>query len=142
MMIKILGKPKPESLKFITNEHALKYIQDMPETPKRRPTDGIKYENDLALDLIDKCLEFDPSQRCTVEDALKHPYFEELHDPSDEPVYEKKLDFIFEEKGKFSLHQLKCMIIDEINLVNKNANEDVYDTEAISKGFTEEVQEN
>ena len=128
MMIKILGKPDEDSLNFITNEHALKYIKDMPETPKRRPTEEVKYENELALDLIDKCLEFDPSKRCTVEDALKHPYFEELHDPSDEPAYDQKLNFEFEEKGKFTLHELKCMIIDEINAVNKAQGEELYDT--------------
>lgn len=61
MMIKVLGKPDESSLNFITNEHALKYIKDMPYTPKKRATDGIKYENNLALDLIDKCVEFDPS---------------------------------------------------------------------------------
>lgn len=72
-----------------------------------------------------------------MEDALKHPYFEELHDPSDEPEFTKKLDFEFEEKGKFSLHQLKCMIIDEINKVNTANGEDTYNTEEISKGFVE-----
>jgi serine/threonine protein kinase len=67
MMIKVLGKPSPESLKFITNEHALKYIQDMAETPKRRPTQGVKYSNELALDLIDKLLQFDPADRLTID---------------------------------------------------------------------------
>ena len=139
MMIEVLGKPQPESLKFITNEHALKYIQDMPPTPKRRPTQGIEYENPHALDLIDKCLEFDPNKRITVEEALEHPYFADLHEPSDEPEFGDKLDFEFEHDDKFSLKDLKKMILEEINIVNKANGEETYDVEEMSAGFTDEV---
>ncbi len=40
----------------------------------------------LALDLLDKMLQFDPRKRITVEQALKHPYLESLHDDAAEPA--------------------------------------------------------
>jgi serine/threonine protein kinase len=49
-----------------------------------------------ALDLLEKLLKFDPAQRITVEEALKHPYVEAYHDPEDEPVHERSFDFSFE----------------------------------------------
>ena len=39
---------------------------------------------DIALDLLEKLLDFDPARRITVEEALKHPYLETYHDSDDE----------------------------------------------------------
>lgn len=35
---------------------------------------------DLALDLIDKCVRYDHTERITADDALKHPYFDEVRE--------------------------------------------------------------
>ena len=40
----------------------------------------------LACDLLDKLLCFDPDDRLTVEQALRHPYLADLHCDDDEPV--------------------------------------------------------
>ena len=44
--------------------------------------------SELALDLLEKLLAFNPVKRISVEDALKHPYLEPYHDPDDEPTAE------------------------------------------------------
>jgi hypothetical protein len=41
-------------------------------------------------------LTFHPEFRITVEEALEHPYLEELHSQMEEPVCEKNFDFDFE----------------------------------------------
>jgi serine/threonine protein kinase len=38
----------------------------------------------LALDLLERLLDFDPARRITVEQALSHPYLATYHDPEDE----------------------------------------------------------
>lgn len=118
--------PDEETLGFIKNDHAKKFIMSMPQTAKRRPTEGLNYPNPVALDLIDKCLEFSPDKRISVEEALAHPYLKSLHDPSDEPAFNKEVDFEFE-NGSFDLKKLKKMIVDDINAVNKATGEEVYD---------------
>ncbi len=130
LFIKTLGKPDEESLNFIKNEHAKKFITAMPDAPKRKPTEGVHYSNPLALDLINKCLEFSPDKRCTVEQALEHPYLKALHDPSDEPAFINNVDFSFE-SGNQSLLDLKRMILEDVNVVNKFVNEDLYDVNKI-----------
>lgn len=126
LFIQTLGMPDEETLGFIKNDHAKKFIMSMPQTPKRRPTEGLNYPNPAALDLIDKCLEFSPDKRISVEEALAHPYLKSLHDPSDEPAFNKEVDFEFE-NGSFDLKKLKKMIIEDINAVNKATGEEVYD---------------
>ena len=46
-------------------------------------------KNELAIDLLEKIFKLDSDERITSEQALAHPYFEQYHDPEDEPVGEK-----------------------------------------------------
>ena len=45
--------------------------------------------NPLAIDLLNKLLEFDPAKRITVEEALAHPYLSAYHDVDDEVSIKK-----------------------------------------------------
>ena len=38
-----------------------------------------------SIDLMERMLHFDPRKRITVEEALRHPYLAQLHDPASEP---------------------------------------------------------
>ena len=40
--------------------------------------------DDQALDLIRKMLVFNPKNRLTVEEALRHPYLKDFHVPQEE----------------------------------------------------------
>lgn len=50
----------------------------------------------LAIDLLEKLLNFDPAARITVEQALAHPYLAAYHEEDDEPVHDSVFDFSFE----------------------------------------------
>ena len=70
---------------FISSDKARRYIRSLPVSPR---VDFAKLYPDAdpsAIDLIDKMLAFDPSNRITVEEALSHPYLASLHDVDDEP---------------------------------------------------------
>ena len=56
-----------------------------------------------------KMLNLSPKKRITVEEALAHPYLEELHDEEDEPNCEFKFDFSFE-KNVRDLESVKSKI--------------------------------
>ena len=49
-----------------------------------------------GIDLLKKILVIDPEKRITVEEALEHPFFEDLHFPEDEPSMEKLTKFHFD----------------------------------------------
>lgn len=48
--------------------------------------------NAQAVNLLEQLLALDREKRITVEEALRHPYFEQYHDPDDEPTASELLD--------------------------------------------------
>ena len=49
-----------------------------------------------AVDFISQCITFSPQKRCNVDNALRHPYVAEFHDPEDEPVRFRYCCFVLE----------------------------------------------
>jgi serine/threonine protein kinase len=101
------GTPARED--FHGSKDALKYL----EAQKIRTKVDIfshpplKDASQTAVDLLDKLLEFDPTKRYTIDQALHHPYLQELQDDEDEPNAQK---FIFRYEDLFA---------------NKNTNVDI-----------------
>lgn len=79
-IIEILGYPSEEDLTFINSEHTLNYIKKLPKTKGSiNWNEKIPNANPMAIDLLKKMLSFSPENRITIEEAIKHPYFESFH---------------------------------------------------------------
>ena len=99
-----LGKLTDAELDFVTSEKAKRFMKKLPKkTPKPFSSVFPGTPND-ALDVMRKMLSIQPHKRITVEAALKHAFFEPLHNPGDEPVASSSFDFSFENQ---KLHRLK-----------------------------------
>ena len=115
LIIEKRGTPDRETMAMVSNENAKKYITSLEEKQKINLSEIIPSANKLALDLLDKMLDLNPIRRITVEEALKHPYLEQLHEPEDEPTFEGEIDFTFEYNPKLSLEELEKLIMKEIS---------------------------
>ena len=71
-----------------------------------------------AHDLLDKLLDLNPDKRITVDEALKHPFLSQLHDPEDEPTFEGTMDFSFEIDTSLDLQKMQRLILKEISSYN------------------------
>lgn len=94
----------------IKSRRAREYIRSLPFKKKIPLKAMFPKTSDLALDLLEKLLAFNPVKRITVEEALRHPYLEPYHDPDDEPTAEPIPEEFFDfDKNKDSLskEQLK-----------------------------------
>ncbi len=81
--------------------------------PKMNFNQLFRTANPDALDLLDRMLAFDPSQRIGVETALEHPYLQIWHDASDEPNCPTKFDFGFEVVE--DVPDMRNMILEEVS---------------------------
>jgi len=103
----------PPDLQGIASQHALAYMQRLPHSEKANLADMFPSAAPVLVDLLDHMLAFLPEERTAVADALKHPYFESLHDPSDEPTTDELFSWDFEETA-MSCEELKQLFWEEL----------------------------
>ncbi|KAI8065349.1 MAP kinase [Gilbertella persicaria] len=108
----ILGTPDEETLVRVGSDRAQVYIRSLPRMPKIPFENLYPRANPMAIDLLNKLLEFDPSKRITVEEALAHPYLSAYHDEDDEPTHSQTFDFSFEVVD--SVDEMRRMIAQEV----------------------------
>jgi len=111
LIINLRGTPDGDAKNYISNEYALKYIESLSPKPKVPLQELFPTMPQEAIDLLDKMLDLNPATRISVEAALEHPFLESMHDPEDEPSFEGKMDFAFEEDSSLTLEKLKRLIL-------------------------------
>lgn len=107
-----LGTPSEETLRRVGSPRAQDYIRSLPIKPRVQFSTLVPHANPLAIDLLSKMLNFDPSKRITCDEALNHPYLQVWHDPADEPICTAPFDFGFEEED--SIDGMKKLIVEEV----------------------------
>lgn len=55
-------------------------------SPSRAFEDFLPNPPPDAVDMLRRLLQFNPNKRISAEEALKHPYVAQFHNPNDEPV--------------------------------------------------------
>ncbi|RMX72344.1 hypothetical protein D0869_14714 [Hortaea werneckii] len=117
LILDVLGTPTMEDYYGIKSRRAREYIRSLPFKKKIPWRAMFPKASDLALDLLEKLLAFNPVKRITVEEALRHPYLEPYHDPEDEPGAEPIPEEFFDfdkNKDNLSKEQLRRLIYEEI----------------------------
>lgn len=71
LIIGTLGTPTDAEVWYVTSERAKAFLAKNAGKPKVPWTSVVKRANPLALDLLEKMLKFNPSERITVEEALR-----------------------------------------------------------------------
>jgi mitogen-activated protein kinase 1/3 len=115
VIFEVLGTPDESEIDFITDDKALLYLKSYGHREKKS-LDMIYHGSHPALvELIEKMVVFDPRKRTNFEEALSHPYFEEVRDVSKEQNAEIPADFDFEHVENITLEDLRRLFIQEIS---------------------------
>eukprot|EP00339_Tiarina_fusa_P024347 CAMPEP_0117011054 /NCGR_PEP_ID=MMETSP0472-20121206/9588_1 /TAXON_ID=693140 ORGANISM="Tiarina fusus, Strain LIS" /NCGR_SAMPLE_ID=MMETSP0472 /ASSEMBLY_ACC=CAM_ASM_000603 /LENGTH=156 /DNA_ID=CAMNT_0004713747 /DNA_START=791 /DNA_END=1261 /DNA_ORIENTATION=+ len=98
---------------MLASDRARAFLIQMGHKPKIPWNVIIPGFNPLAYDLLDKMLTFNPSKRCSVDEALAHPYLEDVRDVDFEVTANGIFSFDFE-KWKLSKESYQELFYHEI----------------------------
>lgn len=82
LIIEMIGVPETKTIeKFCGGDvpDFLKKAAQSPEEETKEFSKRFKDVDETALDLLKKMLMFDPGERISVENAIKHDFFHDLH---------------------------------------------------------------
>ena len=116
VIFEVMGAPGKDDIKNLTNKNAQGFVMQLIKRFQHKEGQNLAEKfpanDNIAIDLLKKCLIFNPSNRITAQEALKHPYFDEIRDPQIEARLPfEKFDF---EDIELNIDMIKKLIVKEI----------------------------
>jgi serine/threonine protein kinase len=119
----MLGAPPENIRKEIKKSNYLNYLIENESTVERMTWEQmIPSAPPIAIDLVKKLMTYDPAERLTSLEVLKHPFFEELYDPQDDQsiIYGDPVQYYDFEFESYTLEKdiLRELLLDEVIMYN------------------------
>jgi mitogen-activated protein kinase 15 len=90
-------------------------LDSLPPTKPKPLHELFPTASEDALDLIKSLLHFNPTKRLSAEEALKHPYVAQFHNPEDEPICKRKIKITMDDNHKFSIREYREKLYSDIH---------------------------
>lgn len=112
-ILELIGRPSACDINSVQSAYATTLLEMLPVL---RPISFVEVFPNVsaeALNFMSQCFCYNPQpgHRCTVEDALRHPFVAEFHDADDEPVFGSKLQIGLDDFQLYTTHDYR----EEIN---------------------------
>lgn len=132
----LLGKPDQNFIDAIDNAESKEFAQNYDQNEASDMTGIFPYGPPEALDLLQSLLTYEPRDRCTVEEALYHPWLECVEGLDDHELNQDHEPVMFDfEDIPLSRFTIRLLVIDEIAYYNDwvSNNESVLDMRKVEK---------
>ncbi|KAL2812383.1 kinase-like domain-containing protein [Aspergillus granulosus] len=113
LITELLGNPPDEVIDRITTKNTRRMMKSLANSTPKPLREILPAADDEVISLLEQLLVFDPEQRISAEQGLKHPYMAPYHDPMDEPVAAEKFDWSFND-AELPRETWKIMIYSEV----------------------------
>jgi len=120
-IIEVTGRPTAEDVAAIKSPFAATMLESLPPSRPRSLTEIFPTASAEALDLMRMCLQFNPEKRCSAEEAIRHPYVAQFHNPDDEPVAARAVQILIDDNTKYSAADYRERLYREIAKKKKEA---------------------
>lgn len=87
LILEVSGRPRSGDVAALRSSFAATMLEAVPPLLPKALPEMIPEASSEAIDFVSACIAFSPRKRCNVDNALRHPYVAEFHDPDDEPIF-------------------------------------------------------
>ena len=113
-LIEVTGRPNQEAIAAMRSPFAQTMLDSLPHSNKKNLAELYPNASPDALDLLGRLLQFNPADRISASEALKHPYVAQFHNPAEEPVCERPVRIIIDDNVKYSISEYRDRLYNEI----------------------------
>eukprot|EP00292_Cryptomonas_paramecium_P012701 CAMPEP_0113697496 /NCGR_PEP_ID=MMETSP0038_2-20120614/22168_1 /TAXON_ID=2898 /ORGANISM="Cryptomonas paramecium" /LENGTH=356 /DNA_ID=CAMNT_0000620517 /DNA_START=49 /DNA_END=1119 /DNA_ORIENTATION=- /assembly_acc=CAM_ASM_000170 len=86
-IMKVTGRPSSDDVESIRSPFAANILESLPPSKPRSLSNIFPSASPDALDLLCRCLKFNPLRRATAEEGLRHLYVAQFHNEAEEPRF-------------------------------------------------------
>jgi mitogen-activated protein kinase 15 len=113
-VMELTGRPSQEDIESVQSSLAATMLESLPPSRTRSFHSFFPAANDVAIDLLRSMMQFNPSKRLTIEQALEHPYVAQFHNPDDEPSCQYTVRIPIDDDHKFSIREYRERLYSDI----------------------------
>mmetsp|Transcript_27662 Transcript_27662/g.33582 ORF Transcript_27662/g.33582 Transcript_27662/m.33582 type:complete len:372 (+) Transcript_27662:400-1515(+) len=113
-IMEITGRPSQEDIDAIQSPFAATMLESLPPVEPRSLRELFPNASPEAEDLLRRLLQFNPNKRITAEEALRHPYVAQFHNPADEPTCDHTVMIPINDNTKYSIAEYRDKLYSEI----------------------------
>lgn len=99
----VTGYPTKQEIGSIKSPFAATMLQNVKRSRKKPLKELFPKAEKDALDLMQRCLHFDPRRRLTVQEALEHQYVAQFHNEEDEPSCNRAIRVSINDNKKLAI---------------------------------------
>ncbi|KAK3232768.1 hypothetical protein CYMTET_56895 [Cymbomonas tetramitiformis] len=113
-IMEITGRPSQEDIDSIQSPFAATMLESLPPVEARSLRELFPNASPEAEDLLRRLLQFNPCKRISAEEALRHPYVAQFHNPQDEPTCDHTITIPINDNTKYSIAEYRDKLYAEI----------------------------
>jgi mitogen-activated protein kinase 15 len=107
LVLEVTGRPNKLDMKAIKSKHTATMLESIAVKPQRSLQSMFPTAPADALDLLGKLLVFNPDRRLSIEDAIRHPYLSQFHNPADEPTLNAPIHISIDDNKRYKISEYR-----------------------------------